>query len=105
MEKEENKEQELKQTADPIGFASRHPKHDEYKKYSVLIPSAMFLNMLGAVESLMHSMYLLKQENIGNGTFKFYTEEDLELVKDENGETLLDKQGNPIKKIREDFWD
>jgi hypothetical protein len=97
---EENKKQK-----EPIGFASRHPDHPEYQKYSVLIPSAMFLNMLGAVESLMHSMYLLKEENISNGTFKWYTEEDLEFVKDEKGETLLDKQGNPIKKIREDFWD
>jgi len=100
----ENKEQE-KPLVDPIGFASRHPDHPDYQKYSILIPSAMFLNMLDAVESLMNSIYLLKQEHISNGTFKFYTEEDLELVKDENGETLLDKQNNPIKKIRDDFWD
>lgn len=100
---EENKVQPPK--IEPRGFASRHPDHPDYQKYSVLIPSAMFLNMLGAVESLMNSIYLLKQEHIGNGTFKFYTEEDLELVKDENGETLLDKQNNPIKKIRDDFWD
>ena len=86
----------------PIGFTAK-------AEGTALVTFQQLFDLLRMMENLVKVVHTVKSDNFNNGNIKYYFKEDLEEVKDEQGniimvENTLTKELVPQLRLRADFW-
>lgn len=93
--------EETKQEKIPLGFTSKND-------VNALVTMAQLFDLLRIIETLSNWGMFVKQENFNADNIRYYFQEDLVPVTDEQGNPVMIKNQKgeevPQQQLRKDFW-